>query len=485
MTESHLIEYKESWRDDYLRWVCGFANAEGGTLIIGRNDAGQAIGVADATRLADELPNKIRDLLGIVVPVRLVHEGGAQLLEIVVEAQPTPISYRGEYHIRSGSTRQQLTGAALTAFLLRRLGRHWDSAPVPGVGVADLDPDAFKRFRRHARRSNRLDDDALEGTNTELLDRLRLLEGGQLKRAALMLFHAEPDRFCTGAAVKVGKFDGSEVLHHDLIEGNLFRQLDTTLEVLRLKYLRARITYEGTVRVETFPVPDAALREAIVNALVHKDYDARSPVQIRVYDDRLIITNAGFLPADWTADTLRQPHRSMPANPDIAATFYRAGHIEAWGRGMKRIFDACRLDACPEPILDYDGAGMTIEFPFAPEFVALAGYELQAPLNTRSADRLTPPVGVEVTPQVTLPVTLPVTPQVTPQVTALLMAIDTANSREELQAKLKLVDRHNFKKLYLIPALEAGLIERTIPEKPNSRLQRYRLTAKGQSLITH
>lgn len=113
MTEHQLVEWKEVWKDEYLRWISGFANADGGKLVIGRNDRGEAVGAPDADRLLTELPNKIRDLLGIVVPVRRVVENGVALVEIEVEAHPTPISYRGEYHVRSGSTKQQLTGAAL------------------------------------------------------------------------------------------------------------------------------------------------------------------------------------------------------------------------------------------------------------------------------------------------------------------------------------------------------------------------------------
>ena len=105
---------------------CGFANAEGGTLVIGRNDRGEAVGVANAARLLEEIPNKVRDVLGILVGVNLLVEDGKDLLEIRVEPYPSPISYRGEYHLRSGSTKQELKGAALSHFLLKKQGLHWD-----------------------------------------------------------------------------------------------------------------------------------------------------------------------------------------------------------------------------------------------------------------------------------------------------------------------------------------------------------------------
>ncbi len=136
--ESQNIEWKESWRDDYIRWICGFANAQGGKLIIGKNDKGVVLGVANAKKLLEDIPNKIRDILGILVDVNLRIEQGKELLEIVVEPYPSPVSYKGEYYYRSGSTKQELKGAALDKFLLRKQGKHWDGVPVPRINIADF-----------------------------------------------------------------------------------------------------------------------------------------------------------------------------------------------------------------------------------------------------------------------------------------------------------------------------------------------------------
>jgi len=120
--ENQVVEWKEFWRDDYLRWICGFANAQGGRLVIGKNDRGETTGVKNARKLLVDLPNKIRDLLGIIAEVDLVIEGGKDILEIGVDSYPNPISYRGRYYVRSGSTLQELKGATLDRFLLRRQG---------------------------------------------------------------------------------------------------------------------------------------------------------------------------------------------------------------------------------------------------------------------------------------------------------------------------------------------------------------------------
>jgi ATP-dependent DNA helicase RecG len=224
--ETHLVEWKESWRDEYLKWLCGFANADGGTLIIGMNDKGEPVGSPDADRLLVDLPNKIRDTLGLVVPVRAVTKKAKPLVEIEVEASLTPISYKGEYHFRSGSTKQQLTGNALSTFLLRKFGRTWDGAAVPSIVVKNLSGEAFNRFKAHAREGGRMPPTSLASNRAELIERLRLIENGMLKRAALLLFHAEPERWVTGASVKIGMFrGGADLAYQDEVQGDLFTQL--------------------------------------------------------------------------------------------------------------------------------------------------------------------------------------------------------------------------------------------------------------------
>lgn len=136
MSESQNIEYKSTWRDEYLKWICGFANANGGTIFIGKDDNGKIIGVADAKKLLEEIPNKVRDVLGILVDVNLRSTKQGDYLEIIVEPYPNAISYKGQYHYRSGSTKQELKGAALDKFLLQKKGKRWDGVfRYPGFSI--------------------------------------------------------------------------------------------------------------------------------------------------------------------------------------------------------------------------------------------------------------------------------------------------------------------------------------------------------------
>ncbi len=315
----------------------------------------------------EEIPNKVRDILGIMVEVNLREEIGKKYLEIVVEPYPYPVSYKGEYHLRSGSTKQELRGAALDRFLLRRQGRHWDGVPVPHVTVRDLSKTTISTFRRLAKQSQRLDSAILREPTPQLIEKLRLLDGTYLKRAAVLLFHPDPERFITSAFLKIGFFrTNTDLLYQDEIHGDLFTQVDKTMDLLLTKYLKAGITYQGIHRFETFPVPEAALREAVLNAIIHKDYSSGAPIQISVYPDKLMLWNPGELPLDWTVAKLKGKHPSQPFNPDVANAFFRAGLIEAWGRGIERIMEACRTAGTPEPSLGYERTGLWIEFTFPP-----------------------------------------------------------------------------------------------------------------------
>jgi len=150
MPETQNIEYKESWRDEYLKWICGFANAKGGIIYIGKDDSGNVVGIGNAKKLMEAIPNKTKDVLGVIVDVNLHTTAQVNYLEIIVEDYPYPVNYKGQYHYRSGSTKQELKGAALDKFLLQKKGKKWDSVPIPNVSVTDLDNETFDFFRKSA-----------------------------------------------------------------------------------------------------------------------------------------------------------------------------------------------------------------------------------------------------------------------------------------------------------------------------------------------
>ena len=201
MPEQQNIEYKSSWHDDYLKWICGFANAQGGRIYFGKDDIGNVVDVEDYKKLMDEIPNKIKNNMGITAEVNLLQEGDKHYIEngdsasadqaclesaerktfiqIVVQPYSVPISLRGRYYYRSGSVKQELTGASLNEFLLKRSGLTWDEVTEPRATFDDIDEKAFKAYLVMAKEKDRLPD--VEGlTIEEIFEKLRLTKNGEV-----------------------------------------------------------------------------------------------------------------------------------------------------------------------------------------------------------------------------------------------------------------------------------------------------------------
>jgi ATP-dependent DNA helicase RecG len=360
MPEQQNIEYKQSWHDDYLKWVCGFANAQGGLIFIGKDDNGNVVGVADYKKLMDDIPNKIRNAMGITAEVNLHEEESKYFIEIVTHPYSVPISVRGRYYYRSGSTKQELTGAALNEFLLKKSGKTWDDVIEARATFADIDEKTVKIFLTASQNTGRLpENDGLDFP--ELFEKLRLTENGQLKRAAIILFGKDPGKFYPSIYVKIGRFgkDDTDIIFQETEEGNLIMLLQAVLNQLNHKFLIRSIGFEGMHRIEKGEYPLPAIREMLLNALVHRNYMG-APIQIRVYDDKISIWNEGSLPAGLTLAALKRSHSSRPRNPIIADVGFKGGYIDAWSRGTIKILDTCKEAELPEPEMQEQDGGFSI-----------------------------------------------------------------------------------------------------------------------------
>ena len=194
MSETQSIEYKQSWHDDYLKWICGFANGLGGTLFIGKKDNGQVTLVENHIQLLENLPTKIRDLMGIICDVNLLVEDEVHFLEINVLPYSVPVSLRGRYYIRSGTTNLELTGVELNEFLLKKAGKTWDDVVEENASLDDIDETTLTMFISDGNQQGRLPE-VKELSTFQLLEKLQLTSTNKLKRAALVLFGKNPYRF--------------------------------------------------------------------------------------------------------------------------------------------------------------------------------------------------------------------------------------------------------------------------------------------------
>ena len=356
MTENQNTEWKSTWHDDYLKWVCGFANGNGGRIYIGKNDNGHVIGLSDYKNLMDSLPNKIRDWLGIVCEVNLYQDRGLHFIEIITPPYSVPVSLRGRYYYRSGSTKIELIGVALNEFLLKKAGKTWDDVSESGAALSDISEDSIKAFLKDGAKSGRMPEETNIKT-IDVLEKLRLLDHGHLKRAAIILFARDPNRFYPNIKVKIGRFGNDEIdlKFQEEIEGNIIQLLQKVPEILNNKFFVKKIYFEGLLRIEKEEYPVAAIREMLLNALVHRVYIG-SAVQLRVYDNKLTLWNEGLLPAGLELAALKRTHSSKPRNLLIADVCFKAGYIDLWGRGTLKIIQSCTDAGLPEPdIQEIDG----------------------------------------------------------------------------------------------------------------------------------
>ncbi len=433
--ENQTTEWKWSWSDDFLKWLCGYANVDGGTLYVGVNDDGYVVGLEEPRKLLESLPNKINDKLGIVASIRIHHaerqgtnikygdnipadianklvnkyvagimnsytiekskdielnkyekailkleaenpvyvnlDGTLDYIGITIDKYPFAISCEGKYYKRSGSTLRELQGFELQNFLLERAGKTWDSVPVPGVSLSDLDRNALNAFRSKAVENKRMSKSDVEVSDDLLLRNLKLYDGEYLTRAAVLLFHPDPEQYVTGAYLKVAFFapagtygmnEDADIIYQDDIHGPLITQADKVVDIIYTKYFKALISYEQLQRIETYMLSVGMIRELILNPINHKEYSKGVPIQISVFEDHIEIFNVGLWPASIPLDdTLYQRHESIPYNPKIADVFYRAGEIESWGRGFLKVRHECEKIDAALPIIKRTESGITVK----------------------------------------------------------------------------------------------------------------------------
>ena len=360
-SESQNIEYKTSWHNNYLKWICGFANAKGGRIYIGKDDQGKTVGLENAKKLLEELPNRIRDQLGLMPHINLEQEKNKAYLEIIVDSSTVPISLRGVYYWRSGSVTQELKGNALNDFLIKKSGITWDRVIEEQASLNDIDEHAIGVFKKDAAKAGRLPD-LSEDSVEDILKKLRVYTDDGLTRAALILFGKDPGAYYPSSYIKIGRFGTSDVdlRFQEVCEGSLIQILYDVMEQLQKKFLTKPVRFEGIHRFEELEYPVAALREILLNALVHRNY-LGSMIQLKVYDGRLTLWNAGTLPEELTIEQLLTTHESIPRNPLIAEVCYKAGYIDSWGRGVEKITTACKDAGLPGPQFQERSGGMLVE----------------------------------------------------------------------------------------------------------------------------
>ena len=363
MIENQDVEFKKIWKDEWLEWICGFCNTTGGLLYIGVDDNGKVVGLGNtAQSLLDKLPGKIKDSLGIITEVKLENENDLEYISIKIDKYPIPISYHGKFYLRSGRSNHEATSSEYDRLLLERFGKTWDAMQVPNVTVDDLDPNSIESFKKLAVENKRLNPDEIKIDNKSLLENLKLYENGYLTTSAILLFHKDPEKWIPGAYTRIAFFgkDDADLRYQDEIHGSLIFQAEEIARILYAKYLKAYVSFNGMQRIDEYILPETAAREIIYNFLQHKAYNIAIPTQIKVYEDYIYFWNPGEIPNE-VKDILFKAHPSIPRNLKISQTFFRAGFVEYWGSGIKRISDACKEYGSPIPEIVNEAGGVAVK----------------------------------------------------------------------------------------------------------------------------
>ena len=384
-------------------------------------------------------------------------ESAGQVLCVRVPAQQSkPYSFGGKFFIREGASSQQMSREEIREFFFKEGLIRFDETPCRSFDLErDLTEDNWERFGQRAGLP-----EGLEPVAT--LENLHLAKAGEMTHAGAWLLADDVTRYTLRAGVTCAVLRGvtkTHILDRKEFTGDLYSIRDDCMAYLQAKLNTALIPH-ARGRDERLEPPEDALREALVNAIAHRDYRCTANVQVYVFRDRLEIVTPGGLPAGMREEDLST--KSVPRNPLLFGMFYRMGLVEQIGSGIRRIRQLCRGYEVAEPLIDVSENWVTTTFARQVEHAAARG--------TRHAAPQVPDISPSSTQQVTL------------QVRNLIRCLDGERTRAEILQSLGLKDRTNLAKEYVQPALAEGLIEMTIPDRPRSSKQKYRLTDSGREL---
>ena len=367
--ESAKTEFKESLNlsEPIGKTISSFSNASGGTLVIGVTDSGKIKGVDLGKDTLEKLANRIKQHTDpkIYPSIRTVKIDSKDIVIIQInESQEKPVFYRNRAYKRIGKSTHKLTSSEIRN-LARNSGEkvYWDEQICEDASLKDIDEGKVREFLKTAKQKRALDIDP-ETPIKEALSRLDVLKEEKPTNACVLLFSNNPQRFFLPAETRCARFKGTKpitFIDMKVFDGDLIEQRDDSIEFVK-KHIQMEAEIKGTERVEKWEYPIEAIREAITNAICHRDYKIASNVQIRIFDDRLEVWGCGPLPEPLTIDDLKKKHDSVLRNPLIAKCFFLIKFIEKWGTGTNRIIEKCLEHGLPDPLFEETSGSLVVTF---------------------------------------------------------------------------------------------------------------------------
>lgn len=358
--ESETVEFKKSTAEleAAFRSICAFLNGQGGNVVIGVKNNGVIAGqqIEDSTK---------KDLAVFVKkiepqpPIEISYPkiSGKKLIHIQVQRGiRQPYTYDGRAYQRNQSTTERMPQHQYEELLSLRnpINHSWEKFLAEKDYLSYIDHDEILRIVRKGVEEKRLPEVALREEIPKLLERLHLTQHGHLMNAAVVLFSKKFMPDYPQCQLKLARFKGDnriEFLDNNILYGNAFELLEAAMDFVRRNLsVAAKIETGKLERTETPLIPFPAIREALINALCHRDYsNLGGSVGIAIYSDYMEIFNDGGLPPGMSIEQLKSKPRSNPRNPIIADVFYKCALIEKYGSGIERIILTCKAANKPEP----------------------------------------------------------------------------------------------------------------------------------------
>jgi ATP-dependent DNA helicase RecG len=371
--ESVMLEFENSINKDAIaKTVCGFLNSSGGQLLVGVNDDKTVCGIKHVKEQADFLSRYLVNAIVPAAPIMVSEErfNGYEIILIEVYAgSRQPYVFSGSIYYRRDAKTVKATSDEISRLIHDRQKSelHWERQFLPFADLGDLDESEIRTTIRESIKNGR---STIEDENEieKFLISQNLYENGHITNAAMILFGKEPRKFLPQSGVRLAVFKGpktsNEFLHDYPFEGNLFKNIEKITSFFDVNIAtKSRFSDTNWKRSDS-TFPRLALREGVLNALIHRDYSTiSSSALIGFYPDRLEITNYGVLPGDLTLADLKINHLSLPRNPDIAQICFLRGWIEKIGRGTLKIIDDCKDKGIAIPHWQIAGGATTLVFP--------------------------------------------------------------------------------------------------------------------------
>lgn len=351
------VEFTESMDENVFSTISAFSNTDGGTLFYGVKNKKHITGFDCSDKNIQPLTTKIIDKMGITPTITCFNWEDKTILRIDVKKSPNPISYNGRYYKRIRNKNTRISGDQLKEFFLT--GTNWDGM-TNDYNIEEIDEESLRKFTKKAVRRGRLiADDKAEVP--EILKKLNLLVDGRLTNAAIILFGRDPQKYFTNAMIRVLRFKDDINIYDRRVTGNLFQQAEEAEEAIK-NSINVKFEIKGKLtREEVWDYPLKAIREALINSIVHRDYfKFQVQTQIKIFDDQIWFFNPGELFGGLTIEKLQIPHPSSTRNPLIAEMFFKAGLVEVHGSGIPQMMKSLKNAGLPEPDFKEEFAGFSV-----------------------------------------------------------------------------------------------------------------------------